>query len=85
MVECGTKLDIFCGVFVKKQSLNFCQKSLAMHLTNQSPKILNDMVFNANQYLQAHDLKLNATNQKLFQCSVIKFSFVCIQKYFVCD
>ena len=67
MAECGTDWRDICNVFIKEQFLNLCLKSLATYLREQSPKKLEDMASIADQYLQAHDLRLNATNRKPIQ------------------
>ena len=67
MAECGTDWRDICNVFIKEQFLNLCPKSLATYLREQSPKNLEDMASIADQYLQAHDLRLNATNRKSIQ------------------
>ena len=67
MAECGTDWRDICNVFIKEQFLNLCPKSLATYLREQSPKNLEEMASIADQYLQAHDLRLNATNRKPIQ------------------
>ena len=60
------RMEEYLNCVCKKNNfINLCPKSLIMYLREQPPKSLYDMASIVNQ--QAHDQRLNATDQKSFQ------------------